>query len=723
MTPSPVDAAPVAVSCGLAGAPKCGLGQACSSSVMCLSANCTANRCAAASCTDGKRDGDETGLDCGGSCAEKCDGEACTISAGCKSRSCVSGKCAPSGTKVCGVGTNALCAIGAECSVSADCSSDVCSQNGSCEAPWTDVHRDGARNAGETGVDCGGSVALAQPCAAGQACNSSNDCEGVCPSGGGVCAAASATDAKKNQGETDVDCGGPNAPTCSLGKACGASSDCTLKYCSVTKTCAVPTSTDGIQNGAETDIDCGGGAVTEGAQNYIAPRCDNAKICRVDADCNGVVCGENLRCAEAPSCRPIHGGQTCGVGEYGVAGSVHESCCRSLPVPGLSVMQGGVAKQVYLDKYEITAGRVRAWLAGIRLQYAGQPDVQAWIAARISGTSGDKLLATYFPKIDPGSATGLTYVDYLPKQNIDQLARNADGTTRLFKVDPTQFSSRTSEFYRALDAGGSLYPPTAQCPDANNCYVTRDMGLFHQVGPTSYLRGALSAGTSGCGMYAGGQGHRTYEDRDPAFQPYFREPARDARYRDVRDEKSANCMPPPMFAAFCAWDGGYVMSRQALAAAYGTQQWPWGNAPDPWTLGLNNERDMPGNFNWNVNSQPFTMTRRPAYNFPDMGDGAWTTDFSSLIAAPGRFTGDIASVTRPGVESWMDLGGNFIEWSFEATGGSGYWGWTGSSWEGHVYPGPERVVDGVVKFAGGWKSGLNILDKYGKGGSRCMRLR
>jgi hypothetical protein len=68
--------------------------------------------------------------------------------------------------------------------------------------------------------------------------------------------------------------------------------------------------------------------------------------------------------------------------------------------------------------------------------------------------------------------------------------------------------------------------------------------------------------------------------------------------------------------------------------------------------------------------------------------------------------GDIASQSRPAQESWMDLGGNMIEWSFDTT----YRGWTGSSFEGHVYP---RA----------WTGGIYALDKYGKGGTRCMRLK
>ena len=63
------------------------------------------------------------------------------------------------------------------------------------------------------------------------------------------------------------------------------------------------------------------------------------------------------------------------------AGAVgHESCCKSLPVTGYTdALHPG--KQVYLDKYEITAGRVRAWIEAMAKAYGGEPNVRAWIAA------------------------------------------------------------------------------------------------------------------------------------------------------------------------------------------------------------------------------------------------------------------------------------------------------------------------------------------------------
>jgi hypothetical protein len=71
---------------------------------------------------------------------------------------------------------------------------------------------DGIQNQGETAIDCGGPNCSA--CAAGPTCS----------------------DGIQNQGETAVDCGGPNCAACAAG----------------------PTCTDGVQNQQETGIDCGG---------------------------------------------------------------------------------------------------------------------------------------------------------------------------------------------------------------------------------------------------------------------------------------------------------------------------------------------------------------------------------------------------------------------------------------------------------------------------------
>jgi len=574
----------------------------------------------------------------------------CSAPADCPSNICENGVCGFIPGKKCGIGTaTPLCPDGEGCPTDADCKSDFCDAN-KCGPPNLTASTDGRKNAGETDVDCGGSSG--KVCAIGQKCKGATDCEAGCAAG--VCAAANDTDGKKNNGETDVDCGGPNAKKCANGKACATGPDCGLGYCPVA-TCVLPTALDNVQNGTETDLDCGGAAQTFGGVTVPAgPKCALKLTCAADTDCASAVCSEAKHCIEAESCRPLHGGETCGTGEYGVVGAVHESCCRHLEVPGATkVLQGGVMKTVYLDKYEITAGRIRQWIKSVG------PNIRGWVKARMLV---DPILAAQFP----GDKS-----DYLPSL--------LNGESKIIS-DP--------------DATGDF-----------------DIGLLPQLGPTSYVRGVLAnGGTSGCAMNnslppdfdpakgAFKYGHRTYWF-DKAEADYFYEVDRPATStKDLLDEKSMNCMTPLMFTAFCAWDGGYMQSVDALSKAYGPSKWPWGALPEVTdTVALIT--------NYNAGTGGFNNTKNPRYLWPQVDYGTFQADFTPIIAAPGRFPGDASQVLVG--DTWMDLGGNMIEWS--QTNG-GWRGWTGSSFEGHVYP---RAWTGAIQY----------LDKYGKGSSRCMRLK
>ncbi|MDP3235350.1 MAG: hypothetical protein Q8N26_21390 [Myxococcales bacterium] len=74
------------VDCGGTCAAKCELGLGCNSGADCLSTTCAATdrRCVATTCEDQARSGDETDVDCGGSCAARCAvNSACTTSLDC----------------------------------------------------------------------------------------------------------------------------------------------------------------------------------------------------------------------------------------------------------------------------------------------------------------------------------------------------------------------------------------------------------------------------------------------------------------------------------------------------------------------------------------------------------------------------------------------------------------------------------------------------------------
>jgi formylglycine-generating enzyme required for sulfatase activity len=203
---------------------------------------------------------------------------------------------------------------------------------------------DGVQNGAETDVDCGGGVAPA--CATAKKCKVANDCTSrVCT--GNACQAPLPTDGVKNASETDVDCGGgAPAPACGTSKACVIGTrDCTSLVCTG-NVCKAATGTDGVKNGDESDKDCGG--TTTGA-----PKCGTGLICNVHADCASDGCDYNKKCAVERSCTAHLGGDTCGAGEIGEAGAVHESCCKTAPIAGFASK---------LDKYHVTAGRMRAFV-------------------------------------------------------------------------------------------------------------------------------------------------------------------------------------------------------------------------------------------------------------------------------------------------------------------------------------------------------------------------
>lgn len=101
-------------SCGGACAP-CGAGSGCGIPDDCISGVCAGGLCKVAQCDDTVKNGEETGIDCGGPA------------------------CPP-------------CSDGLSCSSPNDCQSDVCLY-GTCAAPTC---KDGTQNGGEAGVDCGG---------------------------------------------------------------------------------------------------------------------------------------------------------------------------------------------------------------------------------------------------------------------------------------------------------------------------------------------------------------------------------------------------------------------------------------------------------------------------------------------------------------------------------------------------------------------------------------
>lgn len=235
---------------------------------------------------------------------------------------------------------------GADASPGDSCRDDQC--QGSCT--------DGVKNAGETGVDCGGPC---EPCASEPSCSDSQqnqdeegvDCGGVC----GACPTEpTCSDGQRNQDETGVDCGGvcdvcPTQASCSDGLEnqdeegvdCGGVCDA----CPVVETCS-----DVVQNQDEEGVDCGG--VCEACP--IAPTCSDAVQ---NQDEEGVDCGG--------VCTPC---ETCGDGlqNQDETGTDCGGVCRACPLPGSikyigNITQGGNLRSDFDQWNQLTPENEGKW--------------------------------------------------------------------------------------------------------------------------------------------------------------------------------------------------------------------------------------------------------------------------------------------------------------------------------------------------------------------------
>ncbi|MCW5835580.1 MAG: SUMF1/EgtB/PvdO family nonheme iron enzyme, partial [Labilithrix sp.] len=144
-------------------------------------------------------------------------------------------------------------------------------------------------------------------------------------------------------------------PPAAADDGCDAGGDCASGVCE-DRVCAAPSPTDGVKNSDETDVDCGGAS---------APKCATGKTCKIHNDCETDACPSGV-CAASRSCRQHFGGDTCGSGEIDDPARKHEDCCVSIQ-PG--------ARPYRLDKYLITAGRMRAFIE------ATGGDVRSWVKA------------------------------------------------------------------------------------------------------------------------------------------------------------------------------------------------------------------------------------------------------------------------------------------------------------------------------------------------------
>lgn len=786
------------------------------------------------------RNGDETDADCGGTSCKACIGAACAEHVDCASKVCTGSACAPPGTKYCGVGvpSQPACENADPCSTRDDCASDYCTVDHVCAQPGSDVHSDGVSNAGETGIDCGGTVASTMPCKSGEICGTDMDCQGLCdgamrtckvpthgdgklnPSIGesdidcggsttdvdgrvpvacvpekmcnadgdctGTCGRATARtcdvethgDGKKNAGETDADCGGTTivegalAPRCLAAAACTTSDDCTgtcgqaaagkcdaethadnkqnageadidcggtamvagalaapcvagqkctdgaidcdSRFCGVANIGLCDPRRTGVKDGDETDVDCGGDAVRGerlvGANgrwngNYGPPagRCTaiGNQACLANTDCGSGYCGTgSKRCVSGRSCTAAIGGApTAGIDTCGKETVVdQESCCRSL-----SLSSG----RKRLDKYEVTGGRIRQFVEWLKdapdpTGAAYNYNMRKWAADQMAGnTSAGKVLASQIP---------VSARDMLP-------------STYDVKTPLNMF----------VQLGATSMDPSFPVP-VQGCYTG--------ASPTTCKTRAIPGNNaSACVewnyVWNDTYGHATYwQDQTYAEAFYF--PGHPARAfpKEEMDQKSMNCAPYWVYAAFCAWDGGRLPKRAEKLIAY-PSTYPWATqswASSPGAGYPVNPSSADAHADWRRTAN---LQNSHYYFFFDNNRPALSYDTTTFIAPPGRFFLDKSSVQGDG-ESWMDLGGNMIEIHADLTGSANFCDasvlgagetyncttngksgvlratgvpravWRGGSWEDHG-------------IGSDWGAGFPLQTQYGKMGVRCLR--
>ena len=407
----------------------------------------------------------------------------------------------------------------------------------------------------------------------------------------------------------------------------------------------------GVKDGDETDVDCGG---SSGA------KCGEGKSCLVDKDCD-VACGYAKTCVSAPSCTGHLGGDTCGKGEVGEPGALHESCCRTLRVPAFTDL-AHPGKTVYVDKYEITAGRIRTFVARLSEQMGGSPNLKTWL-----GSNRPAIWDDAWNQFLPTDLTG----------GVATIGRRLLG-------DP-----------RVEDGTGSTGPGVILPPATDQA---RRMGMNYQFGSEIYV----DLHGNNCGAFPDSYGFSTYyypanllaQDGQLPRASGLDAAGTTIAPQDLLDVKAMNCITNAMLAAFCAWDGGQLVTDEVLDFITETPA-SLGNIS-----GCGSQYDNHGELLGNDFSHTVQTGGRCAsvllvnatfdagdhlpeagsplnihnYHYPDLGNV--THDKSWEVSAPGRASlaaganGAQADVVRisPGSEPWMDLNGNLSEAALDVTG-------------------------------------------------------
>ena len=201
----------------------------------CLNGACINGTCSSNTCNDTIKNGGETGIDCGGSCAQQCsNGELCVDNNDCASGFCQYGMCAQPevcvGTDLnCGSICSQKCTVGQNCLSDFDCTPGLfCDENGQCNTELTGTALCSEGNICAQGCpapgdpDCAGTITS---CEEDNVCNAANcdedpDCnaEILACFGAALCTCGSGDRCVEGCTTLDMDC---VAGTCGQGDGCG----------------------------------------------------------------------------------------------------------------------------------------------------------------------------------------------------------------------------------------------------------------------------------------------------------------------------------------------------------------------------------------------------------------------------------------------------------------------------------------------------------------------
>ncbi|MBN9166027.1 MAG: hypothetical protein BGO98_00135 [Myxococcales bacterium 68-20] len=445
------------------------------------------------------------------------------------------------------------CPLGAACDGPLDCASGAC-REGVCHQVSP---ANGVKDGDETDVDCGGANAPA--CADGKACLAPADCQSsVCT--GNQCQAPTATDGVKNGTETDIDCGGgapTNAPRCQTGDACAMTSDCAAVRCNAQNKCAAPAFDDGIKNGTETDIDCGGGART---------RCATGKGCLVTGDCDNVLCNAGtLVCDPPTSGDGIKNGTETDIDCGGGAPTNAPRCDGTKKCAAATDCKSGGCNHVGVCAFGRSCTmRSGGTTCGTGDTTKANQHEDCCASAVVPVYNRDGYNNTTEFRLDKYQITTGRIRRFL-----DAVGGNVKGwvqANRASILAPNQLPAALDPY---LPAGFTQPNSTDTCSSEGATYPC-NYGALNHVNGFRYNNNPGGDSGYGCYMSPDGYGSRTF----------FTTAAEDAAAgigesrvngvsRERAEEKAMSCATYYILAAFCAWDGGRLETIDEYNAAYG----------------------------------------------------------------------------------------------------------------------------------------------------------